>query len=119
MHSLLATVSLANSQMSNNISDFARSIQFSGRALIARLASFTRGGVLRPVRLCDIFTGGVRCLDQYGQMISQYEGYQLNSSPKLMAASVRYCVSRDDVLCSIGCSLGYSSRWLEAQQEPH
>ncbi len=45
-------------------------------------------------------------------MISQYEGYHLGaalfSSPKLTAASVRGCVSRDDVLRSLGSNLGYS-----------
>lgn len=56
--------------------------------------------------------GAVRCLDLHGQMISHYEGYQLGgalfSSPKLLTASLRSCVSRDDVLRSIGSNIGYS-----------
>jgi hypothetical protein len=64
--------------------------------------------------LCDGIAenGAVRCLDLHGQMISVYEGYQLGgalfSSPKLVTASMRSCVSRDDVLRSIGCNIGYS-----------
>ena len=64
--------------------------------------------------LCDGIAenGAVRCLDLHGQMISQYEGFQLGgalfSSPKLMSASVRSCVARDDVLRSIGANIGYS-----------
>ncbi len=64
--------------------------------------------------LCDgiAANGGVRCLDLHGQMISQYEGYQLGgalfSSPKLQAASIRSCVSRDEVIRCIGSNLGYS-----------
>ncbi len=69
---------------------------------------------LQMKELCEGISenGGVRCLDLHGQMISQFEGYQLSgalfSSPKLAAASIRSCMARDDVLRSIGPNLGYS-----------
>ena len=64
--------------------------------------------------LCDGISqnGGVRCFDLHGQMLSQYEGYQVGgalfSCPKLTAASIRSCVARDDVLRCIGSNLGFS-----------
>jgi hypothetical protein len=69
---------------------------------------------MQMTQLCEGIAenGGVRCLDLHGQMISQFEGYQLGgalfSSPKLATASFRSCVSRNDVLRCVGSNLGFS-----------